>query len=202
MSYEDANRSSEDERTWQLAARCRGVDPDLFFHPEDERGKARRARQVRAKQICMACPVLDQCRAYSLRGREAFGVWGGISEEERRTVLSRSVVDLVMATSTRVMTRDTFEPTAAAWDVDNNAWVVGVRRTSAFDATHTARPIIDTVAGRNVIAVICTDGHHDHIAGARVWGTILGAPVLLHPVDELLWRMTPPTRRRQTRRRW
>jgi WhiB family redox-sensing transcriptional regulator len=68
---------------WQLAARCRDEDPSVFFHPDGERGHARKRRQERAKTICAECPVTVQCRDHSLIFRERFGTWGGLSEDER-----------------------------------------------------------------------------------------------------------------------
>jgi WhiB family redox-sensing transcriptional regulator len=68
---------------WRLWARCRDEDPTLFFHPEGERGAARKTRQRKAKAICTQCPVVTECRLHSLRLPEAFGIWGGMSEEER-----------------------------------------------------------------------------------------------------------------------
>lgn len=74
---------------WQYQGACRSADPDLFFHPEGERGSARRRRDEAAKAICATCPVIDQCREHSLRVREPYGVWGGLTEDERQAVLSR-----------------------------------------------------------------------------------------------------------------
>ena len=68
---------------WQLRSACRQADPDLFFHPEGERGSARVSRDARAKQVCATCPVLVTCRTHALRVREPYGVWGGLSEDER-----------------------------------------------------------------------------------------------------------------------
>ncbi|WP_083420631.1 WhiB family transcriptional regulator [Mycolicibacterium llatzerense] len=70
---------------WRLSARCRrgDIDRELFFHPDGERGNARRNRLLRAKQICHQCPVILQCRDYALGIYEGFGIWGGMSEEER-----------------------------------------------------------------------------------------------------------------------
>lgn len=68
---------------WQFQGACRTTSPEVFFHPEGERGPARRIRDERAKQVCASCPVLTQCRTHALSVREPYGVWGGMTEEER-----------------------------------------------------------------------------------------------------------------------
>jgi len=68
---------------WQLRGLCRGKDSSLFFHPEGERGAARSSRESAAKEICMNCPVQNPCADHALRVREPYGVWGGMTEEER-----------------------------------------------------------------------------------------------------------------------
>ena len=73
---------------WQYQGLCRDLDESLFFHPEGERGAARRRRAESAKSICGTCPVLIQCRAHALAVREPYGVWGGLSEEERAAILA------------------------------------------------------------------------------------------------------------------
>jgi WhiB family redox-sensing transcriptional regulator len=55
----------------------------VFFHPEGERGPARRRRDDAAKAVCATCPVLRQCREHALTVREPYGVWGGMTEQER-----------------------------------------------------------------------------------------------------------------------
>ncbi len=96
----------------------------------------------------------------------------------------------------RVVTHGTFELDGGSWEVDNNIWLVGDDGEHAdvviFDAAHSAAPIIDAVAGRNVIAVVCTHGHNDHITVAPELAAALDAPVLLHPADNMLWRITHP----------
>ena len=93
----------------------------------------------------------------------------------------------------RIVTSGTFELDGGSWDVDNNIWIVGDDTdVVVFDAAHTAAPIIDAVAGRNVVAVVCTHGHNDHITVAPELGAALDAPVLLHPADDMLWQMTHP----------
>ncbi|MFF8283759.1 WhiB family transcriptional regulator [Streptomyces albus] len=80
---------------WQLLAACRGVDSSLFFHPEGERGAARSAREASAKEVCMRCPVRAECAAHALQVREPYGVWGGLTEDEREELLGRARSRLV-----------------------------------------------------------------------------------------------------------
>jgi WhiB family transcriptional regulator, redox-sensing transcriptional regulator len=77
-----------DRWDWQLDAACRGEDPNLFFHPEGERGAGREAREAAAKAICATCPVLRQCAEHALTVREPYGVWGEMSEDEREVIFS------------------------------------------------------------------------------------------------------------------
>jgi WhiB family redox-sensing transcriptional regulator len=74
---------------WQLDAACRTVEPSTFFHPEGERGPARSSRDNAAKAVCATCPVIAQCAKHALAVREPYGVWGGMTEEEREARLSR-----------------------------------------------------------------------------------------------------------------
>jgi glyoxylase-like metal-dependent hydrolase (beta-lactamase superfamily II) len=98
-----------------------------------------------------------------------------------------------MANIERIVTSGTFELDGGSWDVDNNIWLIGDDSdVVVFDAAHSAAPIVEAVNGRNVVAVICTHGHNDHITVAPELGDTLDAPVLLHPADEMLWRMTHP----------
>jgi glyoxylase-like metal-dependent hydrolase (beta-lactamase superfamily II) len=93
----------------------------------------------------------------------------------------------------RIVTSGTFELDGGSWAVDNNIWIVGDDSdVVVFDAAHTADPIVEAVAGRNVVAVVCTHGHNDHVTVAPELGERLDAPVLLHPADDVLWRMTHP----------
>jgi WhiB family redox-sensing transcriptional regulator len=70
---------AEAERRWQERANCLGVDPDLFF---PERGASTRE----AKAVCRGCEVRVECLEYALEHGEKFGIWGGLSERERRRV--------------------------------------------------------------------------------------------------------------------
>lgn len=75
------------ERQWQQLGACGGLEDARFFHPDNERGPDRVARERRAKRVCDTCPVLVQCREHALAAREAYGVWGGLGEGERRAIL-------------------------------------------------------------------------------------------------------------------
>ena len=72
---------------WQMRAACRGTDTAVFFHPENERGPSRRRREARAKAICRHCPVTTKCLQAALATREPYGVWGGLSANERGALL-------------------------------------------------------------------------------------------------------------------
>jgi len=74
---------------WQLESACRGLDSDIFYHPDGERGSARERRVSTAKAICAACPVMAQCRAHALETREPYGVWGGLGEEDREALYAQ-----------------------------------------------------------------------------------------------------------------
>ncbi|MDV6244882.1 WhiB family transcriptional regulator [Rhodococcus opacus] len=75
---------------WQIHARCKNLDADIFFPPDGE-GKGARIRRERiAKDICSACPVQRECRDHAIAVREPFGVWGGISETDRRGLTDES----------------------------------------------------------------------------------------------------------------
>ncbi|MFE0748866.1 WhiB family transcriptional regulator [Gordonia sp. NPDC058843] len=72
--------SNEEERlAWVAQARCRGGDPDDLF--------VRGAAQRKAATICRHCPVQLECGADALDNRVEFGVWGGLTERQRRALL-------------------------------------------------------------------------------------------------------------------
>ena len=64
---------------WMDQAACADTGPDLFF---PERGRSTQP----AKNICTTCPVRTECRDYALDHGIKFGIWGGMSERERRTI--------------------------------------------------------------------------------------------------------------------
>jgi WhiB family redox-sensing transcriptional regulator len=66
---------------WLSKARCRSTDPDEFF--------VRGAAQRKAAVICRHCPVVAECLAYALGNQMEFGVWGGLTERQRRVLLKQ-----------------------------------------------------------------------------------------------------------------
>jgi WhiB family redox-sensing transcriptional regulator len=69
---------------WRSQARCLGSDPDLFF-PLGSKGKPL-AQAEMAKGLCHGCSVREVCLLYALETNQVTGVWGGTTEEERRSI--------------------------------------------------------------------------------------------------------------------
>ncbi|WP_456992472.1 WhiB family transcriptional regulator [Geodermatophilus sp. SYSU D01105] len=65
------------DESWRLDALCAETDPEAFF---PEKGGSTRE----AKRVCAGCPVRSQCLEFALANDERFGIWGGLSERERR----------------------------------------------------------------------------------------------------------------------
>lgn len=77
------------EVEWQLKAACRGPQAAVFFPPSaPERRDEKRFRERRAKAICDTCSVREDCLSHALSIREQHGIWGGLSESERRELLT------------------------------------------------------------------------------------------------------------------
>ncbi|WGD38102.1 WhiB family transcriptional regulator [Lysinibacter sp. HNR] len=78
------NPNEDNELAWQADALCAQTDPEAFF---PEKGGSTRD----AKKICGSCEVRSQCLEYALENDERFGIWGGLSERERRKLRKRAV---------------------------------------------------------------------------------------------------------------
>jgi WhiB family transcriptional regulator, redox-sensing transcriptional regulator len=76
--------ATDDDEQWQERALCAQTDPEAFF---PEKGGSTRE----AKRICLGCEVRDECLDYALAHDERFGIWGGLSERERRR-LKRGII--------------------------------------------------------------------------------------------------------------
>jgi len=95
----------------------------------------------------------------------------------------------------QVVTSGTFSLDGGTWDVDNNVWLIGDDdEVIVVDPAHDADAILAAVDGRAVLAVVCTHGHDDHIGAAGELTDTTGAPVLLHPEDQMLWEAVHPDR--------
>ena len=82
MSVEELITAVELE--WQERALCAQTDPEAFF---PEKGGSTRE----ANRICQSCEVRDECLEYALEHDERFGIWGGLSERERRRLKKRAI---------------------------------------------------------------------------------------------------------------
>lgn len=95
----------------------------------------------------------------------------------------------------RLVTSGTFSLDGGTWEVDNNVWLVGDdEQVLVVDAPHDAAAIARAVGDRRTVAIACTHAHDDHVGAALALGAALGAPVLLHPADRVLWDMAHPDR--------
>ncbi len=74
----------EEDRSWQDRALCAETDPEAFF---PEKGGSTRE----AKRTCRACEVRADCLEYALTHQEKFGIWGGLSERERRRLKRQAI---------------------------------------------------------------------------------------------------------------
>jgi len=72
----------EDSTAWQASALCAQTDPEAFF---PEKGGSTRE----AKRVCKTCTVKQECLEYALTHDERYGIWGGLSERERRKLRRR-----------------------------------------------------------------------------------------------------------------
>jgi len=86
-TYQQPPAPVSESYDWQLHGACRGMDVEIFYHPAGERRQVKARRISRAKTICQACPVIDRCAQWALDTLEPYGIWGGLSEDERAAIL-------------------------------------------------------------------------------------------------------------------
>ncbi|MDN5759006.1 MAG: MBL fold metallo-hydrolase [Tomitella sp.] len=92
-----------------------------------------------------------------------------------------------------VVTSGQFCLDGGCWDVDNNIWLIGDdAEVLVVDAAHDAAPIISAIGDRKLVGVFCTHAHNDHVTVAPDLARSFGAPIMLHPDDDVLWRQTHP----------
>ncbi|WP_052850230.1 MBL fold metallo-hydrolase [Streptomyces avicenniae] len=94
-----------------------------------------------------------------------------------------------------LVTSGTFSLDGGIWEVDNNVWIVG-DDTEAYviDPAHDAAAVEAALGGRTLRGILCTHAHDDHVGAAPALADRTGAPILLHPDDLPLWRLTHPDR--------
>ncbi|MEV4706388.1 MBL fold metallo-hydrolase [Actinoplanes sp. NPDC049316] len=91
------------------------------------------------------------------------------------------------------VTSGTFSLDGETFDVDNNVWVVGDdSECVVVDAPHSVPAILEVVDGRKVVAIVLTHAHDDHVRVAPELAERTGAPLLLHPAEDVLWKLTHP----------
>lgn len=77
LEFQHAFGPEEEDPSWRKKANCLGVDPDLFFPLLGESVKE-------AKAVCKDCQVREECLEFALNSEEKNGIWGGLSERQRR----------------------------------------------------------------------------------------------------------------------
>lgn len=69
---------------WQENGLCIKVGNTAFFVDDGVKGKQKKLKETHAKRVCRTCPVISQCREHAMSVPEPYGVWGGMTEDERR----------------------------------------------------------------------------------------------------------------------
>lgn len=88
-SVSTALKPVHDRWDWQYQGACNGVETNEFFLEDSMRGKNKRTREVNAIAICNTCPVKQACLDHALSVPEVYGVWGGMTEEQRHMLAKR-----------------------------------------------------------------------------------------------------------------
>ncbi len=92
-----------------------------------------------------------------------------------------------------LVTEGTFELDGGVWDVDNNVWIIGDDEACiVLDAPHDAKAIMDAVGEREVMAIVLTHAHSDHVDAVLELRELADAPIMMHPDDEELFALTHP----------
>ena len=89
----DKHMVDQDDMWWAEAGRCAGVDPDVFFPRRgDDPGPA--------KAFCRACPVRSECLSWALESNQKHGIWGGMTESQRRRLRRSTITPTITPTIT------------------------------------------------------------------------------------------------------
>lgn len=77
-----------DERNWRVDAACKDSDPEIFF-PVATAGQVAEKQMRAAKVVCWTCPVRAECLEDALASGQDYGIWGGVSETDRRLIAKK-----------------------------------------------------------------------------------------------------------------
>ena len=92
-----------------------------------------------------------------------------------------------------LVTSGTFSLDGGTWDVDNNVWIIGDdTECIVIDPAHSAEAVVEQVNGRQVLAILLTHGHDDHIRAVGSVYDAVRAPIHLHSADRMLWDQVYP----------
>ena len=94
-----------------------------------------------------------------------------------------------------IVTSGTFSLDGGTWEVDNNVWLIGDdAEVIVIDPAHDPQAIREAIGQREVMAVLLTHGHDDHIRAAAQFSDEVDAPLFLNPEDQMLWDAVYPER--------
>jgi WhiB family transcriptional regulator, redox-sensing transcriptional regulator len=78
-----------EEWEWQDLGACKDTDPELFFLDHNVRSVNKKKKEQAAIKVCKTCPVVQACLAHSLAVPEFYGVWGGVTADQRMSMLRK-----------------------------------------------------------------------------------------------------------------
>jgi len=84
-------RPIHDDWEWQYKGACKDMDTEIFFLENGTRAEKKRKREAAALKICKSCPVINECREHALKTPEFYGVWGGMTADQRLALLKRKL---------------------------------------------------------------------------------------------------------------
>lgn len=94
VSYSVINAPSNirpvaDEWEWQYQGACKNVDPEIFFLEHGDRASTKIRKEQKALTVCRTCPVIQRCLEHALSVPELYGVWGGMTADQRIRILNK-----------------------------------------------------------------------------------------------------------------
>jgi WhiB family redox-sensing transcriptional regulator len=112
-----AGSSPSGGTAWRLDAACDGADLSLFFGEWDEEPSQRRAREAQAKAVCAGCPSRVPCLEFAVALAIPWGVFGGLSEDERRSLKGPRQIRRLCGNDLHVMDEANTYHSPQGWDV-------------------------------------------------------------------------------------